>query len=177
MSSAKAQLESDTKVLAWEAGRKYGIRINTISAGPLASRAAIAIKKVRRRRPLPPPHARARARARKERGASARKGIHRAIRPSSLRPPAFWQRRPEKMAAGRTAHGAPALATDPCSGQGSRSSPLAQPASPAPAPAPRASPPSPRASCGVDSDSRISSAAELPALPPLPSPSPRRPGE
>lgn len=45
MSSAKAQLESDTKVLAWEAGRKYGIRINTISAGPLASRAAIAIKK------------------------------------------------------------------------------------------------------------------------------------
>jgi enoyl-[acyl-carrier protein] reductase I len=46
MSSAKAQLESDTRVLAWEAGRKYGIRVNTISAGPLASRAAIAIKKV-----------------------------------------------------------------------------------------------------------------------------------
>jgi len=45
MSSAKAQLESDTKVLAWEAGRKYGVRVNTISAGPLASRAAIAIKK------------------------------------------------------------------------------------------------------------------------------------
>lgn len=45
MSSAKAQLESDTKVLAWEAGRKYGMRVNTISAGPLASRAAIAIKK------------------------------------------------------------------------------------------------------------------------------------
>jgi len=43
MSSAKAQLESDTKVLAWEAGRKYGIRVNTISAGPLASRAASAI--------------------------------------------------------------------------------------------------------------------------------------
>jgi hypothetical protein len=32
-------------VLAWEAGRKYGMRVNTISAGPLASRAAIAIKK------------------------------------------------------------------------------------------------------------------------------------
>lgn len=45
MSSAKAQLESDTKVLSWEAGRKYGVRVNTISAGPLASRAAIAIKK------------------------------------------------------------------------------------------------------------------------------------
>jgi len=45
MSSAKAQLESDTKVLAWEAGRKWGVRVNTISAGPLASRAAIAIKK------------------------------------------------------------------------------------------------------------------------------------
>jgi len=45
MSSAKAQLESDTKTLAWEAGRKYGIRVNTISAGPLASRAAVAIKK------------------------------------------------------------------------------------------------------------------------------------
>ena len=45
MSSAKAQLESDTKTLSWEAGRKYGIRVNTISAGPLASRAATAIKK------------------------------------------------------------------------------------------------------------------------------------
>ena len=33
MSSAKAALESDTKVLAWEAGRKYGVRVNTISAG------------------------------------------------------------------------------------------------------------------------------------------------
>ena len=43
MSSAKAQLESDTRVLAWEAGRKYGIRVNAISAGPLASRAASAI--------------------------------------------------------------------------------------------------------------------------------------
>eukprot|EP01036_Dinobryon_divergens_P026882 gene26882-35575_t len=43
MSSAKAALESDTRVLAFEAGRKYGIRINTISAGPLASRAAKAI--------------------------------------------------------------------------------------------------------------------------------------
>ena len=43
MSSAKAALESDTRVLAFEAGRKYGIRVNTISAGPLASRAAKAI--------------------------------------------------------------------------------------------------------------------------------------
>jgi len=43
MSSAKAALESDTRVLAWEAGRKFGIRVNTISAGPLASRAASAI--------------------------------------------------------------------------------------------------------------------------------------
>lgn len=43
MSSAKAALESDTKVLAWEAGRKWGIRVNTISAGPLRSRAAKAI--------------------------------------------------------------------------------------------------------------------------------------
>jgi enoyl-[acyl-carrier protein] reductase I len=43
MSSAKAALESDTRVLAWEAGRKYGVRVNTISAGPLASRAASAI--------------------------------------------------------------------------------------------------------------------------------------
>merc|ERR1711966_340543 len=45
MSSAKAQLESDTKTLAWEAGRRFGVRVNTISAGPLASRAATAIKK------------------------------------------------------------------------------------------------------------------------------------
>lgn len=43
MSSAKAALESDTRTLAYEAGRKYGIRVNTISAGPLASRAAKAI--------------------------------------------------------------------------------------------------------------------------------------
>jgi len=43
MSSAKAALESDTRVLAFEAGRKYGIRVNTISAGPLPSRAAKAI--------------------------------------------------------------------------------------------------------------------------------------
>ena len=43
MSSAKAALESDTRVLAFEAGRKYGVRINAISAGPWASRAASAI--------------------------------------------------------------------------------------------------------------------------------------
>lgn len=43
MSSAKAALESDTRVLAFEAGRRYGVRINTISAGPYASRAASAI--------------------------------------------------------------------------------------------------------------------------------------
>jgi len=43
MSSAKAALESDTRTLAFEAGRKHGIRVNTISAGPLASRAASAI--------------------------------------------------------------------------------------------------------------------------------------
>merc|ERR1719199_1347193 len=45
MSSAKAQLESDTRVLAWEAGQKYAVRVNTISAGPLKSRAASAISK------------------------------------------------------------------------------------------------------------------------------------
>jgi enoyl-[acyl-carrier protein] reductase I len=43
MSSAKAALESDTRTLAFEAGRKFGLRVNTISAGPLASRAASAI--------------------------------------------------------------------------------------------------------------------------------------
>jgi enoyl-[acyl-carrier protein] reductase I len=43
MSSAKAALESDTRTLAWEAGRKWGIRVNTISAGPFRSRAAKAI--------------------------------------------------------------------------------------------------------------------------------------
>lgn len=43
MSSAKAALESDTRTLAYEAGRKWGIRVNTISAGPLRSRAARAI--------------------------------------------------------------------------------------------------------------------------------------
>lgn len=43
MSSAKAALESDTRVLAYEAGRKHKLRVNTISAGPYASRAASAI--------------------------------------------------------------------------------------------------------------------------------------
>lgn len=43
MSSAKAALESDTRTLAFEAGRKWGIRINTISAGAWKSRAAKAI--------------------------------------------------------------------------------------------------------------------------------------
>ncbi len=43
MSSAKAALESDTRTLAFEAGRKYGLRVNSISAGPWASRAATAI--------------------------------------------------------------------------------------------------------------------------------------
>ena len=48
MSSAKAALESDTRTLAWEAGRRYGLRVNTISAGPLASRAAKAIGTIER---------------------------------------------------------------------------------------------------------------------------------
>jgi enoyl-[acyl-carrier protein] reductase I len=43
MSSAKAALESDTRTLAFEAGRKWGVRVNAISAGPWASRAATAI--------------------------------------------------------------------------------------------------------------------------------------
>jgi enoyl-[acyl-carrier protein] reductase I len=43
MSSAKAALESDTRTLAFEAGRKWKIRVNTVSAGPYASRAASAI--------------------------------------------------------------------------------------------------------------------------------------
>jgi enoyl-[acyl-carrier protein] reductase I len=48
MSSAKAALESDTRTLAFEAGRKYGIKVNTISAGPLKSRAAVAISNTAR---------------------------------------------------------------------------------------------------------------------------------
>jgi len=43
MSSAKAALESDTRVLAYEAGRAWQHRVNVISAGPFASRAASAI--------------------------------------------------------------------------------------------------------------------------------------
>ncbi|MBI5273501.1 MAG: enoyl-[acyl-carrier-protein] reductase [Chlamydiales bacterium] len=43
MSSAKAALESDTRTLAFESGRKYNIRVNSISAGPWKSRAAKAI--------------------------------------------------------------------------------------------------------------------------------------
>lgn len=48
MSSAKAALESDTRVLAFEAGRRWGMRVNTISAGPLPSRAASAIGSIDR---------------------------------------------------------------------------------------------------------------------------------
>lgn len=48
MSSAKAALESDTRTLAMEVGRRWGHRVNTISAGPLASRAASAIGKIQR---------------------------------------------------------------------------------------------------------------------------------
>ncbi len=60
MSSAKAALESDTRTLAYEAGRRWGLRVNVISAGPFASRAASAIGFIgtmvdyaRRNAPLP----------------------------------------------------------------------------------------------------------------------------
>jgi len=43
MSAAKAALEADTRTLAFESGRRWGVRINAISAGPWASRAASAI--------------------------------------------------------------------------------------------------------------------------------------
>ena len=43
MPAAKAALESDTRFLAYEAGRKWGHRVNVLSAGPYASRAASAI--------------------------------------------------------------------------------------------------------------------------------------
>ena len=39
------QLKSDTRTLAYEAGRKYSVRVNTISARPLKLRAASAISK------------------------------------------------------------------------------------------------------------------------------------
>lgn len=62
MSSAKAALESDTRTLAFEAGRAWGHRINVISAGPYASRAASAIGFIdqmvdyaKRNSPLPEP--------------------------------------------------------------------------------------------------------------------------
>jgi enoyl-[acyl-carrier protein] reductase I len=62
MSTAKAALESDTRVLAYEAGRRWGHRVNVISAGPWASRAASAIgiiermiEYTKRTAPLPDP--------------------------------------------------------------------------------------------------------------------------
>ena len=62
MSSAKAALESDTRTLAYEAGRRFGARVNCISAGPWASRAASSIGFIsgmidyaRRNSPLPEP--------------------------------------------------------------------------------------------------------------------------
>jgi enoyl-[acyl-carrier protein] reductase I len=62
MASAKAALESDMRTLAFEAGRKWGVRINAVSAGPMASRAANAIggiqemiERCRMTSPLPEP--------------------------------------------------------------------------------------------------------------------------
>src|SRR5258708_12174867 len=46
MSSGEGAGESDRRALAFEAGRRYGLRVNPISAGPLASRAASAIGKI-----------------------------------------------------------------------------------------------------------------------------------
>ena len=43
MASAKASLETDARMLAFELGRASGHRVNLISAGPYASRAASAI--------------------------------------------------------------------------------------------------------------------------------------
>ena len=43
MASAKAALETDARMLAFEMGRQWGHRVNLISAGPFASRAASAI--------------------------------------------------------------------------------------------------------------------------------------
>lgn len=43
MSSAKAALESDIRTLAFELGQSHGHRLNAVSAGPYASRAARAI--------------------------------------------------------------------------------------------------------------------------------------
>ena len=43
LNAAKAALESDTRVLAYEAGRKWGVRVNAISAGAMETRAAKAI--------------------------------------------------------------------------------------------------------------------------------------
>ena len=40
LNKTKAALEADTRYLAFEAGRRFGVRVNTISAGPYASRAA-----------------------------------------------------------------------------------------------------------------------------------------
>jgi enoyl-[acyl-carrier protein] reductase I len=48
MSSAKAALESDARVLAYEAGRAWGARVNVISAGPWPSRAANAVGAIQR---------------------------------------------------------------------------------------------------------------------------------
>lgn len=60
MSSAKAALENDTRVLAFELGRRRRVRVNCISAAPWPSRAAGAIgfidlmaKHVARNAPIP----------------------------------------------------------------------------------------------------------------------------
>jgi len=88
MSSAKAALESDARVLAFEAGRKWGLRVNVISAGPWPSRAASAIGSIQEmidycRANSPLPQAITGSRSGRSRGLSgkpARLGHHRQHR-------------------------------------------------------------------------------------------------
>jgi|GEM_PF-6585766 len=67
MAAAMAALESDVRMLAFEAGRKWGHPVNAVSAGPWKSRAAEAIGPIgmivfmAQRSPLPrPPPAKSR---------------------------------------------------------------------------------------------------------------------
>ena len=85
MSSAKAALESDTRMLAFEAGRKWGLRVNAISAGPYASRAASAIGIIDKMvRVLRAEHAA--PRAAHGRGGRARGGVPRSARSPAASP-------------------------------------------------------------------------------------------
>ena len=125
MSSAKAALESDTRTLAFEAGRKWGHRVNAISAGAYASRAASAIGFIDQmvdyaKRNAPLPEAITRARGRHDRGVPVQPTRERHHRRDGVR----------RQGHARDGHGGRSRGREVRVGNGGRARPSTAPAQP-----------------------------------------------